>query len=105
MLTERSLAVLQTGSIGLRSNFGYSSPPDEMLAAAAEASPGSVLGDVYEKDGEYWVGKLDTRTEPDMSAFEDKRDALTEQTLAMKRQALWQAWFDDVKANADIRIY
>jgi hypothetical protein len=105
LLEGKSLTVLQTGSIGLGGSFGYSSPPEDMLAAAAEAEPGSVLADIYEKDGEYWVGALDTRSEPDMSAFEDKREMLTEQTLAMKRQALWQSWVDDAKANADIRIY
>jgi len=105
LLEGKSLAVLQTGSIGLGGSFGYSAPPEDMLAAAADAEPGSVLADVYEKDGEYWVGALDTRSEPDMGAFEDKREMLTEQTLAMKRQALWQSWVDDAKANADIRIY
>ena len=101
LLEERGLLVLNTGLIP---QMGIGDYPEEMMAAARSVQPGTVLPDVYERDGEYWVGKLDTREKPDMELYEKSKEQIHQQVLQERRQAFYKDWRDDAKSRATIRI-
>jgi len=101
LLEERGLLLLNTGMIPQMGTGDY---PEELLAAARSVEPGTVLPDVYEQDGEYWVGKLETRELPDMEVYEKNKEEIHQQVLEERRQAFIQDWRDDVKSRATIRI-
>jgi parvulin-like peptidyl-prolyl isomerase len=101
LVQERELLVQSTGMIP---QMGAGDYPDEMMAAARSVEPGTVLPDVYERHGEYWVAKLETRELPDMELYEKNKESLHQRDLQERRQTFYEDWRDDAKSRATIRI-
>ena len=77
-------------------------PPQIVLDAARTAQIGSVLPEVFEENGVYYVAQLTERTEPDMAKFEEEREEIRERVLGGRRMEFYQGWVDDLKAQATI---
>jgi peptidyl-prolyl cis-trans isomerase D len=100
VVATKSLFVQNTGPVPLQGAGGLARPPEDMMRAAEVADVGSVLPEVYEKDGTYWVGQLKSREEPDETSYDDQKDMLRGQALQSRRQAFFGAWVEDRKATS-----
>ena len=75
-----------------------------MVKAAAKATPGTLLDEVFTDDqGTLFVGRLVSITEANLDDLEGEREEYTERTLAIARRDFTNAYFDDVVARATIR--
>ncbi len=77
----------------------------EVLLAAREAEPGTVLPRVFEDDDALIVARLVSRTEPDEERFTEERDALRTLLTVTERRFYRQAWQDDLLRRATIERY
>lgn len=102
LLDAQGLSVRPTGPIPLRANGMPFGPPQELLDDASVAASGAVLPQVYDDGSTYFVAKLRSRIEPDMTEFDDRRQQLREQYLAASRMEFYQSWVADLKSRAAI---
>lgn len=103
LLSAHGLSARPTGPIPTQAGGNPFSPPQKLLDAARTAAVGSVLPEVYEDGGVYWVGALTERTDPDMSKYDSDKDKIREQVLLARRAEFYQAWVADLKSKATIR--
>lgn len=102
-LEAHSLRVTNTGPIAVGgAGSGLLRPPADLLTAARDAEPGSVLPAVYADGDVLWVGKLVTRTEADQAEFDKDKDRYWEMALQKRRSALFETWRSEIVANATV---
>lgn len=105
LLVANGLSVVTTDEIALTgAGGGLFPPPVDMVKAAAKATPGTLLDEVFTDDqGTLFVGRLVSITEANLDDLEGEREEYTERTLAIARRDFTNAYFDDVVARATIR--
>ena len=106
LLADQGLRTEPVGPITLANpaiaNFG----PIESLREALEAAQqGEVLASVIEVPGAWLVARVASREEPDPERLETELPALTPQIEAMRRMEFFEAWVDDLVAQADVEQY
>jgi peptidyl-prolyl cis-trans isomerase D len=102
-LEPLGLKASTTGPIPLSgASAGLFKPPEALLKAASKLEAGSVVPEVFEDQGVYWVAKLIERTEADMSAYEAERDEVRERALLEARMKFVEDWMADVVARATV---
>jgi peptidyl-prolyl cis-trans isomerase D len=103
LIDAHDLRVSTTGPMSASGEGGgLFKPPAAMLKDARTAEAGAVLPEVYEDEGVLWVGRLASRTEADMSTFEQDRANIHERALLTRRAEFYRGWVDDVVARADV---
>jgi peptidyl-prolyl cis-trans isomerase D len=85
--------------------FAMGRPPASMMEDTADAEVGSVLDEVYEEGGTYYVGQLLQREDADMDAFGKERDAYYERALLTRRGEFYQGWEEGVLERASIQRF
>lgn len=80
----------------------FAPPPELFVEAGQKAADGVMLSRVFERDGNLYVGRVGSFIAADMTKYEDDLELLTNQVLNKKRSEIWQAWMDDLRANASI---
>jgi parvulin-like peptidyl-prolyl isomerase len=63
------------------------------------------LSPVVKTDYGAGILELIDRQEPDLQLFAEKRDSIHTATMEGKRQMVYNNWFNELRANADIRDY
>ena len=91
-----------TGPIALDGGKSPFGPPQDLLTEAAKA-PTGLLSKVYESSGVYWVAALTSRTVPDGSEFDAKKDDLEGPALGEKRKEFLNTWLDARVASASVK--
>ncbi len=106
MMLERGLGLGTASQLPVSATVlpDLGSMPD-LMAAAAAAEEGAVLGELFELDGDIVVAQLRERDEPDMTAFETERDDLRRSLLFETRNQFIEEWRSDLVAGADVEIY
>ncbi|MEQ1564013.1 MAG: SurA N-terminal domain-containing protein [Myxococcota bacterium] len=102
LVASKGLMVRPTGPIPTRAQSGFG-PPEDLLEAARTAAVGSVLPQVFESNGQYYVAQLRERTEPDMSEYEANKAAIREEALRYRRSEFYSDWMAAMKAQASIQ--
>ncbi|MEE2749879.1 MAG: SurA N-terminal domain-containing protein [Myxococcota bacterium] len=80
-------------------------PATEIMADASTAAPESVLPKIYEVRGERVIARLISRTEADMSTYEEQSGALEMRMLNEERQRLLTGWRNALVEQADVKRY
>jgi len=75
------------------------------MADAATATPDTVLPKIYEVRGERVIARLISRTEADMSTYEEQSGALEMRMLNEERQRLLTGWRNALVEQADVKRY
>jgi len=73
----------------------------EFAGAAFALEPGSI-SNLVEADRGFFYIKLLSKTGFDSSAFNQQKAVLQSRLLNTKRNRIFQKWYEDLKANADI---
>ncbi|TNE91847.1 MAG: hypothetical protein EP330_03870 [Deltaproteobacteria bacterium] len=102
LLDSQELTVQSTGPVSLAGDV-RGGVPEIVLSAARDLEPGAVADKVVETGGVYWVVSLRSRTEADMSLYEDQKARIYEEVLAQKRQQFSKNWLDSAVASASIK--
>jgi peptidyl-prolyl cis-trans isomerase D len=102
LLLQQELQVQQTGPMPLGQEPSPMGPPADMIKEAASLKAGDVLPKVYEANGNYWVGELDVREEPDMARFDEQKAVMKEVVLTQLRSSFFEGWVDDVVKSAKV---
>ena len=102
VLAPLNLSVDSTGLVPIGDPGGLMAPPEGMMKAARDAKVGTVLDQVFEKDGVYWVGALTSREDADMAEFTKDAATIREQALWQQRAGFVKDWMTDVVARAKV---
>lgn len=78
-------------------------PPAEVYSKAMDAEKGTVLPEVFESRGVYWVAQVSDKQEADLALFESRRETIRSQELFTRRQQFLENWITDLVAQADVR--
>ena len=101
LLDPQSLTVKGTGPIPLEGTGKPADPPKDMLKDA-RTLPVGILDRVYESNGVLWVGRLLTRTEPDLSQFDSMKEELRDTALRERRTEFLEAWTAETVKSARV---
>jgi peptidyl-prolyl cis-trans isomerase D len=80
-------------------------PAQEIMADAADAEPDTVLPKIYEVRGEKVIARLISRTDADMTTFDDQSGVLEMRMLNEERQRLLVGWRNALVETADVKRY
>ncbi|MEZ4236094.1 MAG: SurA N-terminal domain-containing protein [Myxococcota bacterium] len=103
LLDAHGLTVADTGPIPTTASGNPFAPPQRLLDAARTAEVGSVVDEVFEDNGVYYVAQLVERTEPDLTKLDEGAREIEEQMLLKRRNAFYTAWVGDLKSRATIK--
>ena len=84
---------------------GRFSDDPNFRGAAFALTPEKPLSPVVLTEFGAVIMELIDRKSPDIQLFADKRDSITTATMDGKRQMVYNNWFMELRANADIRDY
>jgi peptidyl-prolyl cis-trans isomerase D len=106
LLAEKSLTVQESGEFARKDRripkLGTSA--DALEVAFELANVGDVTADPVDVGNGFAIMKLTSATKADMASFEEKKEELRGQLLRTKQTRAVQAWRDQLKADAKIRI-
>lgn len=75
------------------------------MAAAATATNGQVLDNIFDVAGGKVIVQVVERNEADMASFEDERVSLQQRLLNQERSTFLGDWSSDLVAKAQKQIY
>jgi len=106
LLAEKSLTVQESGEFSRKDRRvpKLGSSADAMTAAFALTDVGAVTTEPVDVGNGFAIMKLTTAKQADMAAFEAKKEELRGTLLRTKQTRAVQAWRDQLKADAKIRI-
>ncbi len=102
LLERHGLRVQTSGLIAATDPPSPFGPPVEVIGAAIEQPEGTVVDEVFESGGIYWVAQVKERKEADLSLFESQRATIRNQELLTRRQQFLESWITAKVAEADV---
>lgn len=102
LLVSKGLASQSTGLVPVASGGSPFGPPPDLLSAASEKSKGTVLDEVFESGGIYWVAQVTNRQEANLADFQAQKDVIAGQQLQERRSQVFDAWVTAEVADATV---
>lgn len=93
---EKPVTIRRSGSVPELVN-----DPKAIGAAFSLHEPGEILGPLDYKGGTV-IMELLSRTEPDLSQYNEQRDSIYASVLNAKQQKTWELWFRDLHESSEI---
>ncbi|MCB9668189.1 MAG: SurA N-terminal domain-containing protein [Alphaproteobacteria bacterium] len=103
MLTSKGLNAQSTRLMAATDPPPPFGPPAEVIAKAADLPQGTVIDEVFENGGVYWVAQVSERQDADLAAFEAQRETIRNQELLTRRSQFLENWITSRVAASDVK--